>query len=57
MKNLIRITSLLIIGILLFSTPVFSQETKVLSQTIRGKVVDKESQTIMLPVISYKIEF
>lgn len=48
MKDIIRVGLLLIIGLLLFSNLVYSQEGKMLSQTIRGKIVDKESQ-ITLP--------
>ena len=48
MKYIIRINLLLIISWISFSNPVFSQKSKVLSQTIRGQVVDKESQ-ITLP--------
>jgi CarboxypepD_reg-like domain len=41
---MIRINILLLIGLFFFSSQMFSQETKLLSQTIRGQVVDKESQ-------------
>ncbi|NOR75856.1 MAG: TonB-dependent receptor, partial [Draconibacterium sp.] len=47
MKYIVRINLLLIISLISFSNPVFAQETKVLSQTIRGQVVDKESQTTL----------
>ena len=33
--------------LIFLSKPVFSQETAVLSQTIRGQVVDKETQTTL----------
>ena len=44
MKNIARINLLLIVGLMSFSSLVFSQETEILSQTIRGQVVDKETQ-------------
>ena len=47
MKYITRISFLLIIGLVSFSKPVFSQKIKILSQTIRGQVVDKESQTTL----------
>lgn len=42
-----RIGVLLIMGLIFFSNPVFSQAAKVWSQTIRGQVVDKETQTTL----------
>ena len=46
MKNImVRKNLLLLIVIVFLPVGVFSQETKILSQTIRGQVSDKESQT------------
>jgi hypothetical protein len=47
MQYILRISLLLILGVISLSKPVFSQKTKLLSQTIRGQVVDKESQTTL----------
>ncbi|MDX2415161.1 MAG: carboxypeptidase-like regulatory domain-containing protein [Bacteroidales bacterium] len=44
----------LILGLILFSKPLFSQETELLAQTIRGQVVDKETQ-ITLPAATVLI--
>lgn len=47
MQYIIRIKILLIFGLISLSKPVFSQEIILLTQTIRGQVVDKESQTTL----------
>lgn len=47
MQYIIRINLLLMMGLISYSAPLFSQGTKVLSQTIRGQVVDKESQATL----------
>ena len=39
-----KVCLILLIGLTFISKPVFSQETIVLTQTIRGQVVDKETQ-------------
>ena len=42
-----KVCLILLIGLTFISKPVFSQETIVLTQTIRGQVVDKETQTTL----------
>ena len=50
MRNIVRIILILTKGFVSISKSVFSEETIVLSQTIRGQVVDKETQTTFLGV-------
>ena len=47
MKNIKNIRLLLIMGLILSLQPAFSQETKKLTQIIRGQVIDKESQATL----------